>query len=88
MGVFIYVRLWISPKLPQLPLDADAKSGDSPTHFKADLVRYLRVYQLPLLEEWLEKVQRADFSSVRYRSGCKRFITFITAISIGSHLEF
>lgn len=57
--------LWISPKLPQLPPDADTMSGDSPTEFKVDLVRYLSAYRLPQLQEWLGKIRRADFSSVR-----------------------
>ncbi|XP_034238223.1 probable tyrosyl-DNA phosphodiesterase isoform X2 [Thrips palmi] len=57
--------LWISPKLPQLPPDADTMSGDSPTQFKGDLVRYLSAYRLPQLQEWLGKIRRADFSSVR-----------------------
>lgn len=60
------IRLWVSPKLPQIPPDADTMSGDSPTQFKADLVRYLSAYRLPQLQEWLGKVRRADFSSVRY----------------------
>lgn len=56
----------MSPKLPQLPHDVDTSSGESPTHFKADLLRYLSAYRLPQVQEWLTKIRNADFSSIRY----------------------
>ncbi len=59
------LRLWISPKLPPLPPGADTLAGESTTQFKADLLRYLSAYRLPQLQEWIGRIQRADFTSVR-----------------------
>lgn len=68
--------LWISPKLPQLSLNADTTSGDSPTQFKTDLLRYLNSYRIPQVQEWIGRVRRADFSSVR---------VFLVASAPGTH---
>ncbi|KAK3912577.1 putative tyrosyl-DNA phosphodiesterase [Frankliniella fusca] len=57
--------LWVSPKLPPLPPGADTLAGESPTQFKADLLRYLSAYRLPQLQEWIGRVQRADFTAIR-----------------------
>lgn len=57
--------LWVSPKLPPLPPGADTLAGESPTQFKADLLRYLSAYRLPQLQEWIGRIHRTDFTSVR-----------------------
>ncbi|KAL1122267.1 hypothetical protein AAG570_003672 [Ranatra chinensis] len=56
--------LWMSEKLPKLSDSADTGSGDSPTNFKRDLIRYLSSYQLPELTSWIGKLKRADMSKV------------------------
>ena len=57
--------VWVSPLLPPLASDAAAADGESPTGFRADLVRYLSHYRLACLAPWLERVRRTDFSAVR-----------------------
>ncbi|XP_049862724.1 probable tyrosyl-DNA phosphodiesterase [Schistocerca gregaria] len=57
--------LWVSPRCPRIPLNADTKAGDSITEFRADLMRYLSAYQMPVLQEWITRIRCADFSKVR-----------------------
>ncbi|XP_068900682.1 probable tyrosyl-DNA phosphodiesterase [Tenebrio molitor] len=57
--------LWVSPLCRRLPETASDTDGDSPTGFKSSLLRYLKQYNLPILEPWVEQVGRADFRDVR-----------------------
>jgi hypothetical protein len=43
--------------------------GDSPTHFKHDLVQYLSAYKAPRLNEWIAIIKRHDFSDARFVLG-------------------
>lgn len=43
-------------------------SGESSTHFKADLISYLRAYNLPPLQEWIDAIQEHDLSETKYVS--------------------
>ncbi|KAH8263035.1 hypothetical protein KR044_003547 [Drosophila immigrans] len=56
--------LWMSPRLPAMMEDADSTAGESATGFKADLLRYLEVYQVAQLESWLERIRKTDFSAI------------------------
>ncbi|XP_022191295.2 probable tyrosyl-DNA phosphodiesterase [Nilaparvata lugens] len=56
--------MWISPRCPRLPENADTGAGDSPTAFKKDLLDYLSRYQKPELQVWIDQVRSTDFSSV------------------------
>ena len=58
-------RVWVSPSCPQLPLESDTRAGESPTEFKADLLRYMAFYQLPALQEWMSRLRKADFSAIK-----------------------
>lgn len=60
-----YCRVWVSPACPQLPLESDTRAGESPTEFKADLLRYMAFYQLPALQEWMSRLRKADFSAIK-----------------------
>lgn len=55
----------MSPSCPQLPLESDTRAGESPTEFKADLLRYMAFYQLPALQEWMSRLRKADFSAIK-----------------------
>ncbi|XP_066991996.2 probable tyrosyl-DNA phosphodiesterase [Anabrus simplex] len=68
--------VWVSPLCPPLPAGADTSSGESPTEFKADLLRYLCFYKLPQLQDWVGRIRRADFSHIR--------VFFIASVP-GSH---
>lgn len=58
--------LWVSPSCPALGEEKQETSGESSTYFKRDLIRYLESYALPDLNPWIEKVKRANMSSVKY----------------------
>lgn len=58
--------IWISPRLPMIESKtSDYSQFDSETHFKKDLLAYLRAYNLPVLETWIEKVKNADCREVK-----------------------
>lgn len=56
--------LWISPRLPALPEDADTTAGESPTGFKQDLMLYLVAYKLSHLQPWIARIRKSDFSAI------------------------
>lgn len=57
--------LWVSPLCPRLPETAPASEGVGPTKFKTTLLAYLQEYKLPILNEFISYVKRADFSAVK-----------------------
>ena len=57
--------LWISPKLPPLPDEADTGAGESPTEFREYLMMYLVAYNIPKLAPWIARIRKTDFSSVK-----------------------
>lgn len=57
--------LWISPTCPLLAEASPENTGESPTFFKRDLLRYLDSYSLAVLKPWIEKVKKADMSSIK-----------------------
>ncbi|XP_043653403.1 probable tyrosyl-DNA phosphodiesterase isoform X2 [Drosophila teissieri] len=56
--------LWISPKLPALPEDADTGAGESLTGFKQDLMLYLVEYKISQLQPWIARIRKSDFSAI------------------------
>ncbi|KAH8267496.1 hypothetical protein KR018_008522 [Drosophila ironensis] len=56
--------VWISPKLPALPEDADTGAGESPTGFKQDLMLYLVEYKIAQLQPWIARIRKSDFSAI------------------------
>lgn len=58
--------IWISPRLPPLPEDADTAAGESPTGFRQDFMLYLVEYKQPKLQPWLARIRKTDFSSIKY----------------------
>lgn len=56
--------LWISDRLPLLPDGVDTSAGESVTGFRNDLLKYLTSYRLPLLQPWITRVRKSDFSSI------------------------
>ncbi|KAK9876580.1 hypothetical protein WA026_013960 [Henosepilachna vigintioctopunctata] len=56
--------LWLSPSCPVMD-ESTENNGESPTKFKADLLTYLKTYNVPCLKPWIERVQNADFSKIR-----------------------
>ncbi|XP_026634447.1 tyrosyl-DNA phosphodiesterase 1 [Microtus ochrogaster] len=53
--------IWLSPLYPRVDPEKHT-SGESSTHFKADLISYLRAYNLPPLQEWIDAIQEHDLS--------------------------
>lgn len=56
--------MWISPLFPRLP-EASKDKGDSPTHFKRDLIEYLQAYKAYQLKEWIDHIAQHDMSSAK-----------------------
>ncbi|XP_061174599.1 tyrosyl-DNA phosphodiesterase 1-like isoform X1 [Saccostrea echinata] len=55
--------IWISPVFPKLKSGPSATHGDSPTHFKKDLLQYLAAYKAYQLKEWQDHISMHDFST-------------------------
>lgn len=56
--------IWLSPIFKKLPDSQTGKSvGDSPSHFKLDLLEYLEAYRSPGLRDWIQILQQCDMSS-------------------------
>nr|XP_035118039.2 tyrosyl-DNA phosphodiesterase 1 isoform X4 [Callithrix jacchus] len=53
--------VWLSPLYPRI-VDGTHKSGESTTHFKADLISYLMAYNAPSLKEWIDVIHEHDLS--------------------------
>ncbi|XP_050548767.1 probable tyrosyl-DNA phosphodiesterase isoform X2 [Daktulosphaira vitifoliae] len=69
--------IWVSPKFPQLH-STDKHNGESTTGFKNDILRYLQSYKVELLENWIQRIKKTDFSSAK--------VFFISSIP-GKHFE-
>ncbi|XP_048655129.1 tyrosyl-DNA phosphodiesterase 1 isoform X3 [Marmota marmota marmota] len=54
-------RIWLSPLYPRIGQQTH-RSGESITHFKADLISYLKAYNAPPLQEWINTIQEHDLS--------------------------
>ncbi|XP_058067233.1 probable tyrosyl-DNA phosphodiesterase [Anopheles bellator] len=57
--------LWISPRLPAVPENADTAYGESVTDFRSNLLSYLEAYKLPQLQQWMARIRKTDFSDVK-----------------------
>ncbi|XP_006879188.1 PREDICTED: tyrosyl-DNA phosphodiesterase 1 [Elephantulus edwardii] len=53
--------IWLSPLYPRIA-DGTPGTGESRTHFKADLISYLMAYNAPSLKEWIDNIQGHDLS--------------------------
>ncbi|XP_050655031.1 tyrosyl-DNA phosphodiesterase 1 isoform X2 [Macaca thibetana thibetana] len=53
--------IWLSPLYPRI-VDGTHESGESATHFKADLISYLMAYNAPSLKEWIDTIHEHDLS--------------------------
>ncbi|KAM8783225.1 tyrosyl-DNA phosphodiesterase 1 isoform 1-T4 [Rhynchonycteris naso] len=53
--------IWLSTLYPRMAHGTHG-SGDSPTHFKADLINYLEAYNAPPLKPWIDIIQDHDLS--------------------------
>ncbi|KAM5274806.1 tyrosyl-DNA phosphodiesterase 1 [Ctenodactylus gundi] len=54
--------IWLSPLYPRIDHETH-RSGESKTHFKADLISYLMAYNAPPLKEWVDTIQKHDLSA-------------------------
>lgn len=66
--------VWLSPLCPALDPNADSDAGESPTHFKRDIIQYLSAYRLPQLQPWIGKLRRADFSHIKLAQFLKNIV--------------
>lgn len=57
--------MWVSPLYPRMAHGTHG-SGESTTHFKADLVSYLMAYNAPPLKEWVDIIHAHDLSGTKY----------------------
>ncbi|XP_057398017.1 tyrosyl-DNA phosphodiesterase 1-like isoform X2 [Balaenoptera acutorostrata] len=53
--------IWLSPLYPRI-VHGTHRSGESTTHFKADLISYLMAYNAAPLKEWIDTIQEHDLS--------------------------
>ncbi|KAK2503474.1 hypothetical protein MC885_011121 [Smutsia gigantea] len=53
--------IWLSPLYPRIAHGTHS-SGESTTHFKADLISYLMAYNVPPLKEWIDTIHEHDLS--------------------------
>ncbi|XP_055449240.1 tyrosyl-DNA phosphodiesterase 1 isoform X2 [Psammomys obesus] len=53
--------IWLSPLYPRIN-QGNHTSGESRTHFKADLISYLTAYNDPSLQEWIDTIREHDLS--------------------------
>ncbi|XP_052502665.1 tyrosyl-DNA phosphodiesterase 1 isoform X4 [Budorcas taxicolor] len=53
--------IWLSPLYPRI-VHGTHGSGESATHFKADLISYLAAYNAAPLKEWIDTIQEHDLS--------------------------
>ncbi|KAK7582630.1 hypothetical protein V9T40_014075 [Parthenolecanium corni] len=69
--------LWVSPRLQFIETKSEEPCQfDSETNFKRDLLQYLRNYNLPIMDPWIEKVENADFREIK---------VFFVASTPGTH---
>lgn len=66
INLCVSLRLWMSPLYPRLPEGSPEMAGESPTHFKRDLLEYLSTYRAPELAEWIERIKEHDLSETRW----------------------
>ncbi|XP_041353017.1 tyrosyl-DNA phosphodiesterase 1-like isoform X2 [Gigantopelta aegis] len=61
--------VWVSPLFPKLAPGATNSGanivGDSPTHFKEDLLEYLESYRSPKMKVWEKHIHSHDMSSAK-----------------------
>ncbi|XP_056022716.1 tyrosyl-DNA phosphodiesterase 1-like isoform X3 [Ostrea edulis] len=55
--------IWISPVFPKLKSGPSLTQGDSPTHFKRDLLQYVTAYKAYQLKDWQDHIARHDLST-------------------------
>ncbi|KAG8514345.1 Tyrosyl-DNA phosphodiesterase 1, partial [Galemys pyrenaicus] len=60
--------IWLSPLYPRI-VDGTHTSGESATHFKADLLSYLMAYNAPPLKEWTDIIHQHDLSETNFLVG-------------------
>lgn len=58
-------RIWISPVFPKLKSGPSPTQGDSPTHFKRDLLQYVAAYKAYQLKDWQDHISKHDLSSAK-----------------------
>lgn len=79
---YFHSRVWLSPLYPRID-PGTHKAGESRTHFKADLLSYLKAYNAPALQEWVDTIQEHDLSETKYVSfinlGCREWIHSLQA---------
>lgn len=63
--------MWLSPLYPRI-VHGTHRSGESTTHFKADLISYLMAYNASPLKEWIDTIQEHDLSETKYVASQQR----------------
>jgi len=62
--IILISRIWVSPKFPLIKEDSTS-DGNSKTNFKIDILRYLKSFDEQSLSQWIEKVEKVDFSQAK-----------------------
>ena len=75
--------VWISPLFPKLKGDSSSFSnvaGDSPTHFKKDILAYISAYKSVPLNVWEKHVHDHDMSAAKLVSYIEFLFIFIFSL--------
>lgn len=56
--------LWISDKLHAMPEGSNTADGESPTEFRAELLKYLSSYNIADIQPWLMRIRKTNFAQV------------------------
>lgn len=62
--IILNSRIWVSPKFP-LKKEDNTSDGNSKTNFKIDILRYLKSFDEQSLSQWIEKIEKVDFSQAK-----------------------
>lgn len=54
----------MSPKFPLKEKD-NKSDGNSKTDFKIDILRYLKSFKEESLSQWIQKIEKVDFSQAK-----------------------
>lgn len=76
--------IWISPRCYEMKLQGHSSNGESVTGFRGDLIRYLNKYNQASLQEWTARIQRIDFSAVKW---VERWICLFPFIQCSSFFQ-
>lgn len=61
----IFIRIWISPRCPKMPVSSSSSDGDSSTKFRSDMIQYLSTYPVQATRAWIDIIKGVDCSEIK-----------------------